>query len=117
MKAHRIGIIAGTLALLTSPAMAQGVIGAGFSAAPPGTVGPLISGDIYGNTSNPSGNGNGVTPSWSPGPWACNYDPSCAGTTLPGASMGDTLAPIASDGHAQPNFANGKTPGPVFSDH
>ena len=114
----RLGILAGVVTILAGPAMAaQGVIGATFSTAPPGTVGPTIAGDIYGNTSNPSGNGNGVTPSWAPGPWACDYDPSCAGPTQPGATMGDLLAPLASNGHGQPNFANDKSPGPVFSDH
>lgn len=99
-----------------SPAIAeQNDVGAGFSSAPPGTVGPSISGGLYGNTSNPSGNGNGVLPSLAPGPWACVYDPGCAGPTKPGGSMGDFLAPTASGGQGNPDFANGKSPGPDFS--
>jgi len=86
---------------------AQNAIGAGFSSAPAGTVGPGISGDIYGNTSNPSGNGNGVLPSWSPGPWICNLNPGCDGPTDPGGSMGDFLAPVASGDTAAPVFASG----------
>jgi hypothetical protein len=78
------------------------------------SVGSLISGEIYGNTSNPSGNGNGVLPSLSPGPWACTDSSDCSGPTSPGGSMGEFIAPLVS-GHASPNFANGKTPGPDFS--
>lgn len=79
-------------------------------------VGDLISGEIYGNTSNPSGNGNGVLPSLSPGPWACGQ-PSvdCSVDTLPGVSMGDIIAPAVSGGSGNPNFANDKTPGPNFA--
>ena len=96
----------------------QNLIGAGFSSAPAGTVGPGISGEIYGNTSNPSGNGNGVLPSLAPGPWMCGDSSDCAAEpTESGGSMGDFLAPVASDGTATPNFANGKTPGPDFSDN
>jgi hypothetical protein len=91
-----------------------GEIGAEFSAADPGTVGPYISGFLYGNTSNPSGKGQGVLPSLSPGPWACGTD--CAGPTIPGGSMGEWLAPDASGGNASPDFANGKDPGPDFSE-
>jgi hypothetical protein len=94
-----------------------GAIGEIFSSAPPGTVGPGISGEIYGNTSNPSGMGNGVLPSLSPGPWVCGDSADCsAEPTAPGGSMGDFLAPIASDNHASSEFANGKDPGPDFSD-
>ena len=96
----------------------QGAIGAGFSSADPGTVGPGISGELYGNTSNPSGNGEGVLPSWSPGPWVCedsNDCSSCYGPTLAGGSMGDYLAPVASGAVASPDFANSKDTGPDFS--
>ena len=84
----------------------QNAIGAGFSSGDPGTVGPGISGDFFGNTSNPSGNGEGVLPSLSPGPWVCGDPLDCAGPTDPGGSVGDFLAPLAS-GTATPTFANG----------
>ncbi len=100
---------------VASASAGQNSVGAGFSSAEPGTVGPGISGEIYGNTSNPSGKGEGVLPSLSPGPWACDYDPDCSGPTLPGSSMGDLLSPAASEGHSSSEFANGKTPGPDFS--
>jgi hypothetical protein len=99
------------------PAFAdQNAIGAGFSGAAPGSIGPLISGTIYGNTSNPSGNGNGVLPSLSPGPWKCNGSDCSAQPTAAGGSMGDFLSPVASDGNSNSNFANDKSPGPDFSD-
>ena len=104
-----------TIALLAAapPAFAdQNAIGAGFSNSVPGSVGPSISGFIYGNTSNPSGNGNGVLPSESPGPWA-HGNPG-DGPTENGGSMGTFLAPVASGGTASPDFANGKDPGPDF---
>ena len=94
---------------------AKGPVGTLFSSADPGTVGPGISGVIYGNTSNPSGNGNGVLPSLSPGPWKCTNTSDCAGPTTAGGSMGEFLAPTASGGQASPDFANSKTPGPDFS--
>jgi hypothetical protein len=73
-----------------------------------GTQGCLISGFFYGNTSNSRPDGNGVISSWSPGPWACDYsDGSCAGSTNPGISVGEFIAPTQSDGHANPDFANG----------
>ncbi len=80
-----------------------------------GNVGGLISGVIYGNTSNPSGNGNGVLPSLSPGPWRCTNPFDCAGPTTAGGSMGDFISPLTSDGNSSSDFANGKTPGPDFS--
>ena len=102
--------------LAATPAFAgQNLIGAGFSGTPPGTVGPTISGEIYGNTSNPSGNGQGVLPSLSPGPWTCGS--SCYDATDNGGSMGTFLAPVASGNQASPSFANGKEPGPNFSAH
>ena len=107
-----------SLLAFAAPAFAaQNAIGAGFSGAEPGTTGPLISGVIYGNTSNPSGNGNGVLPSLSPGPWRCTNPLDCAGPTTAGGSMGEFLAPVASDGTASPDFANSKSPGPDFSDN
>lgn len=110
---------AAALAVATiSPAVAApGEIGDGFSSADPGTVGPLISGVIYGNTSNPSGHGSGVLPSFSPGPWICGNPLDCAGPTDPGSSMGDFLAPVASDGTASPDFANGNDQDIDFSLH
>ena len=93
----------------------QGVIGAGFSAAPPGTVGPSISGDLYGNTSNPRPSGHGVLPSLSPGPWLCAGANCNAQPTEAGPSMGTLLAPLASGGNGNPDFANGKSPGPDFT--
>ena len=96
---------------VATPAMAgKSFIGSLFSSSDPGTVGPTISGTIYGNTSNPSGNGNGVLPSESPGPWKHNGD----GPTDPGGSMGDFLSPTASGGNSNSNFANDKDPGPDF---
>ncbi|MES2007137.1 MAG: hypothetical protein V4436_03440 [Patescibacteria group bacterium] len=68
------------------------------------TVGNLISGTIYGNTSNPSGNGNGVLPSWAPGPHVCGTPGDCAGETGNGSSMGGLIAPIVSGGQADPDF-------------
>ncbi|HEX5631397.1 MAG TPA: hypothetical protein VFY15_07040, partial [Acidimicrobiia bacterium] len=93
----------------------QNAIGAGVSSAPAGSVGPSISGDIYGNTSNPSGNGEGVLPSLAPGPWKCGDPLDCAGPTDPGGSMGDFVAPIASGGTASPDFAHGNDPDLDFS--
>ena len=93
-----------------------GGIGAGFSSADPGTVGPAISGELYGNTSNPSGTGQGVLPSLSPGPWLCNGVDCSAQPTTSGPSMGELLAPIGSGGKANPDFANGKETGPDFSE-
>jgi hypothetical protein len=116
-------IVAGVVGLLMVLAVssqafaAQNAIGAGFSSAPPGTVGPGISGDLYGNTSNPSGNGNGVTPSFSPGPWVCGNPSDCAGPTDPGGSMGDFVSPIASGGQSQSEFANGNDQDIDFSAH
>jgi hypothetical protein len=78
-------------------------------------VGELISGVIYGNTSNPSGNGNGVLPSLAPGPWKCGNPADCAGPTTAGGSMGEFIAPLVSDGAASPDFANGAVEGPDFS--
>lgn len=78
-------------------------------------VGQFISGFIYGNTSNPSGNGNGVLPSLSPGPWRCTNPLDCAGPTTAGGSMGDFISPITSNGKSSSDFANGKAVGPDFS--
>lgn len=117
MKIVRFAGISVAAALLSTPAFAgQGAVGAIFSSAPPGTVGPSISGVLYGNTSNPSGNGNGVLPSLSPGPWLCAGVDCSAQPTEAGPSMGDLLAPLASNGKGKPDFANGKSPGPDFSD-
>ncbi len=69
-----------------------------------GTVGKLISGTFYGNTSNGPG-----TPSNSPGPWTCGGGPGCTGSTVAGGSMGDFLP------HGSSDFANGKDPGPTFA--
>ncbi|MDP3941186.1 MAG: hypothetical protein Q8Q49_02650 [bacterium] len=119
IKHFLIGTAAGALMLGASivPAFAAGEIGDVFSSADPGTVGPSISGDLYGNTSNPSGNGEGVLPSFSPGPWKCGNPLDCAGPTDPGGSMGEFLAPVASGGTASPDFANGNDPDIDFSLH
>jgi hypothetical protein len=103
---------------VVAPALAaKGPIGTFFSTAEPGTTGNLISGEIYGNTSNSSGNGNGVLPSLSPGPWVCGNPQDCAAEpTNAGGSMGDFIAPTASGGHGSPDFANSKPTGPDFSD-
>ena len=112
------GVAAGAIALSAIPAFAaQNAIGTGFSTAPTGTVGPSISGVIYGNTSNPSGTGSGVLPSLSPGPWICGDPLDCAGPTDPGGSMGDFLAPEASDNTGNPEFANGNDQDIDFSSH
>jgi hypothetical protein len=95
---------------------AQNAIGTFFSTSK-GDTGFLISGVIYGNTSNPSGNGNGVLPSYSPGPWVCGNPADCAGPVNPGGSMGEFLAPIASGGTASPDFANSNDPNQDFSAH
>lgn len=110
------GLAGSFLFATASTALAgQNLIGAGFSQTPPGAVGPSISGVIYGNTSNPSGNGQGVLPSLSPGPWLCtNTDDCTAEPTTAVPSMGVLLAPVASDGAGLPGFANGKSPGPDF---
>jgi hypothetical protein len=106
----------GLALVLSSSALAAG-LGSSFSSAAPGTVGPYISGYLYGNTTNPSVNGNGVTPSFAPGPWACTDEDDCAGPTTAGGSMGEFLAPVASGGKSSPDFANGKLIGQDFSAH
>lgn len=109
-------------AALALPAQAAGVgqaLKAMAQAAGEPSVGSLISGVIYGNTSNPSGNGNGVLPSLSPGPWTCTNPSDCAGPTTAGGSMGEFIAPIVSGGNGSPDFANGGNgpgTGPDFSD-
>ena len=119
MKTRILGVALGAALAAASivPAFAAGPVGTLFSSADPGTVGPLISGVIYGNTSNPSGNGSGVLPSYSPGPWVCGTPSNCAGPTNPGGSMGTFLAPLASGGQAAPVFANGNDPNIDFSLH
>ena len=117
-KVIAAGIAAGAIFASAIPAFAaQNLIGAGFSGADPGTVGPEISGELYGNTSNPSGNGEGVLPSFSPGPWVCEETPDCSGPTDPGGSMGVFLAPLASGGEGTPLFADGNDPDIDFSLH
>lgn len=75
------------------------------SNAPPGAVGPFISSTIYGNTSNPSGNGNGVLPSLTPGPWSCTYSSGgCTGAQA-GSSMGDIVTDLLGV-EGDPLFAN-----------
>jgi hypothetical protein len=90
--------------------------GGGDSGAEPGSVGSIISSEIYGNTSNPRPDGHGVLPSLSPGPWKCADSGDCAGPTDAGGSMGEFIAPTASDGKGNPDFANSKDPGPDFSE-
>ncbi|HZP18989.1 MAG TPA: hypothetical protein VFB16_02165 [Bauldia sp.] len=102
--------------LFVAPAYAAGGVGAALQSAAEATnnknVGGFISGTIYGNTSNPSGKGNGVLPSESPGPWA--HGTPGDGPTLPGGSMGDFISPATSNGNSNSNFANDKNPGPDF---
>jgi len=105
------------LAIAPAAFAGQNAVGAGFSSLG-GDTGGFISGDVYGNTSNPSGNGEGVLPSLAPGPWKCDYSSNgCAGPTDPGGSMGDFLAPVASDGQSQSEFANGNDLNLDFSGH
>ena len=109
-RALVLGAVAlGVPALLAGPASAseKNIVGTAFSEIFKGDSGTLISGEIYGNTSNPSGNGEGVEPSYSPGPLVCGNPLDCAGPTDPGGSMGDFLSPIASDGESNSDFANG----------
>jgi hypothetical protein len=111
-------------ASLTSPSFADGkAVGKTLQdqAALAGeeSVGAYISGTIYGNTSNPSGNGNGVLPSLSPGPWKCTVPTDCAGPTTAGGSMGEFISPLTSGGNSSADFANGGKgvgTGPDFSD-
>ena len=73
MRVLKIGILAGIALVgiaMTSPSFAAGkavgqTLQALAAASGQSNVGGLISGVIYGNTSNPSGNGNGVLPSLS----------------------------------------------------
>lgn len=110
MHKFLLGSIVALALLATSAYAGQNAIGAGFSGSDPGSVGPSISGDTYGNTSNPRDSGHGVLPSESPGPWKHNGD----GPTDPGGSMGDFLSDTASGGKSKSNFANDKDPGPDF---
>jgi hypothetical protein len=84
-------------ALLATPAMAQ-------------SNGDIISGFLYGNTSNERPSGHGVLPSLAPGPWACVYElGECQGDeTNAGVSVGELI------GQGEADFANGKDPGPGF---
>ena len=111
-KIARLGTVAvatlGLSAAMTGTASAEkNIVGTGFSEVFKGNVGPLISETLYGNTSNPSGNGEGVEPSFSPGPFVCESSVDCSGPTDPGISMGDFLSPIASGGESNSDFANG----------
>lgn len=81
------------------------------------TVGELISEEIYGNTSNETESGNGVVPSWSPGPWVCGVPSDCEGPTNPGSSMGDIITTVALDGVGSSNFTNEVDPDIDFSLH
>jgi hypothetical protein len=74
-----------------------------------GTTGCLISGEVYGNTSNQQADGTGIDPSWSPGPWVCGDPSDCAGPTNPGGSVGTFVSPVS------PEFANGNDPNHDFS--
>lgn len=122
MKKFLLASVAGVALLLAAvpPTMAQGVGNALqdlATTAGQDNVGGLISGVIYGNTSNPSGNGNGVLPSLSPGPWVCAGTDCSAQPTEAGGSMGDFISPLTSGGKSKSDFANGKSPGPDFSDN
>ena len=113
-----------SVALLgAAPVLAEGVGGGLHDLADffgSDNVGDFISGEIYGNTSNPSGNGNGVLPSLSPGPWVCAGADCSAQPTEAGGSMGDfiTQTPgFPAEGKSKSDFANGKSPGPDFADN
>jgi hypothetical protein len=72
------------------------------------TNGCFIAGTVYGNTSNAKPDGTpGIVSSWSPGPWVCGTPGDCSGPTDPGGSVGDFVAPDRSNGHGNPQFANG----------
>ena len=119
----RTGLFAGVIltggAMAALPAAAAGGVGGALhdlaDLAGAENVGGFIAGTLYGNTSNPSGNGNGVLPSLSPGPWACTNPADCTGPTSAGGAMGDFISPLTSDGNSNANFANDKNPGPDFS--
>jgi len=83
------------------------------------TLGYEISGKLYGNTSNPSGNGSGVLPSLAPGPWKCIYDGvggPCVGQTY-GGSVGEFISPVRSGGKSKSDFGGGGTESNLCSDN
>ena len=126
MRVLTIGLLAG-IAFVgiagASPSLAAGkAVGKGLQVLATSlgqdNVGGLISGILYGNTSNPSGNGNGVLPSLAPGPWKCTNTADCAGPTTAGGSMGEWTSAITSGGESNADFANGGNgpgTGPDFS--
>ena len=67
------------------------------------TIGECIAGVGYGNTSNPSGNGNGVLPSLTPGPWKCVYTTGCTGAVM-GGSVGSYNGGGTAVGNSQGSF-------------
>lgn len=115
---HSLFVSALALSLGTAsvaPTLAGGVGGAlqdAASALGYSSAGSFVSGELYGNTSNPRSSGNGVLPSESPGPWECGSV--CSDPTAAGGSMGDWISPATSGGKSQANFANDKSPGPDF---
>lgn len=119
MKVIATSVTMGFIFMVSAlPAFAeQNAVGYLFSSNDPGDIGPAISGLVYGNTSSPSGNGEGVLPSLAPGPWICGSPTNCYEPTEPGGSMGDFLGPLGSDGVASPDFANGNDLNIDFSLH
>jgi hypothetical protein len=71
MMKHRVIAVIGGAAL-------AGTLAIGPALAAPGDngegVGDCVAGTLYGNTTNPRPEGNGVLPSQSPGPWVNNED-------------------------------------------
>lgn len=111
------GIVGATPSLAAGKAVGKD-LQALATAAGQDNVGGLVSGVIYGNTSNPSGNGNGVLPSLSPGPWVCSNPSDCSGPTTAGGSMGEFISTLTSGGKSNADFANGGNgpgTGPDFS--
>jgi hypothetical protein len=111
-----LGIAAFAALAFAAPALADGPVAMSdveldqVVAGSNGALGPFISSnvqDIYGNTTNPRDSGHGVTPTLAPGPWACADSTDCSAGAKAGGSIGEFVAPFASDGKGTPDFANG----------
>ena len=100
-----LGVLAGSVFGLAVPSGAapHNTIPGLCKALYPGTVGECIAGVFYGNTSNPSGNGNGVLPSLAPGPWKCVYTAGCTGAEM-GSSIGTYNGGGTAVGHSNGEF-------------
>jgi len=91
----RLVLAAGALTVV-----AAGAVPALASPGDSSTVGGCISGDLYGNTSNPRPSGHGVLPSQSPGPSVNNpNDPS---NPVPGTSLGQGIHAAGGGSAANP---------------